>query len=245
MRLKCEFKTEKIPVAYQFMFVSLIKEALKISNEDYYQKLYFYDGDKKNKKSKNFCFSVYISGFKKEDNIFKVEDKVILYISSPDYEFAFNLYNGLLKMGNFSYKKEYKLTKKNITLIKEKSINSKEVIFNALSPICIKDIDNKPLDINEIEFLKELNYITDKILKNYRGYGLNKKLQFIPLKMKKRVVKEYIKNFENNTGKKDYYINGYMGIFKLIGDIEDLKDIYNLGLGFKRSQGFGMIEVLS
>ncbi|MCW6061850.1 CRISPR-associated endoribonuclease Cas6 [Clostridium sporogenes] len=33
-------------------------------------------------------------------------------------------------------------------------------------------------------------------------------------------------------------------MFKLEGNVKDLKDIYMLGLGFKRNQGFGMIEVI-
>ncbi|MCC0686255.1 CRISPR-associated endoribonuclease Cas6, partial [Clostridioides sp. ZZV14-6345] len=40
------------------------------------------------------------------------------------------------------------------------------------------------------------------------------------------------------------YINGYKGRFILKGDIDDLNLIYNLGLGFRRAQGFGDVDVL-
>ena len=49
MRLKCEFKTEKIPVANRMMFVSLIKDALCKVNQEYFDKLYKFE-EKNNKK---------------------------------------------------------------------------------------------------------------------------------------------------------------------------------------------------
>lgn len=243
MRLRCEFDTRVIPVSYQFMFVSLIKEALKITDENYYKKLYLYKDAQKNKKSKNFCFSVYIKGFLKEQDIFKVMDKVVLNLSTPDYKFALNLYNGLLNLKEFTYKKQYHLVKKKISLVKEKNVHSNEVVFNTLSPICIKDKDNKYMCIEDPKFLVEFKYITNRILENFRGFGLREELKFIPINMKKTVVQEKIKYFQENTGRNIYYINSYKGTFKLIGNKEDIKDIYSLGVGFKRSQGFGMIEV--
>ena len=57
-------------------------------------------------------------------------------------------------------------------------------------------------------------------------------------------MKEDIRAFRENTNKPFYYVNSYAGKFVLEGDIADLKDVYVLGLGFKRNQGFGMIEVV-
>ncbi|KXZ39974.1 CRISPR-associated protein, Cas6 family [Alkalithermobacter thermoalcaliphilus JW-YL-7 = DSM 7308] len=244
MRLSCEFKCDRFPITYHMMIVSLIKDALKKSNENYFKNIYLYDEEKANKRPKHFCFSVYMKDFKKQDDIFIINDEVIVNISTPDYEFFVNLYNGLLKIKEFKYK-DFTINNVRMSILKEKDINETSILFNTLSPICIKDKNNKPIDINDERFEEELNYIVDKTLLSYRGYGLKKKLRFIPCKFKKVVVKQDIQKFKKNTDKKYYYVNAYSGVFKLNGNVQDLKDIYLLGLGFKRSQGFGMIEVLS
>ncbi|KYH34082.1 CRISPR associated protein Cas6 [Clostridium tepidiprofundi DSM 19306] len=243
MRLKCEYSTDKFPLAYQMLVVSLIKEALMRSDEEYFSKIYNYKEGKTNKATKNFCFSVFIKDYKKEVNIFTIYDRVIINISSGDYEFMIKLYNGLLKIKGFEYK-GFIINRIGIDLVKEKEINKDNVEFTTLSPIYIKDKNNNSLDFNDKKFVKELNYIVDKTLENFRGYGLKKELRFKPLYMKKRVVKEEIRKFTQNTNKSFYYVNSCVGRFVLEGDMIDLRDIYALGLGFRRNQGFGMIEVV-
>jgi CRISPR-associated endoribonuclease Cas6 len=242
MRFSCEYKTSKLPVANKMMFVSLIKNALINSNKDYFEELYYYE-DKKNKATKNFTFSLYMKDFKLEGDCFEIGGKVILNISTPDYGLGINLFNGLMKINHFSFK-EFELHKIKISIIKEKCITEKSVIFKTLSPIFIKNKDNLDLSPEDRKYLKELNYISNTILKNYRGYGLREELDFKVVNMKKTVVKEEITDFTNVTGKKYLYANGYSGAFMLSGDIEDLRDLYMLGLGFKRNQGFGMVEVV-
>ncbi|KOC30899.1 CRISPR-associated endoribonuclease Cas6 [Clostridium botulinum] len=243
MRIKCEYKAEYIPIAHNMMFVALIKEALKESDEEYFQELYKYQGNKNNKKPKNFCFSIYMKDFIKEDNVFKINDRLIVTISSPDYEFMLKVYNGLLNLNKFKYK-NCNINKVRISLLKEKTINRSESVFSTMSPICVKDKNNNMLDITNTQYEKELNYIVDKSLEGFRGYGLMEPIKFYPINMKKRVVKEDIRTFRENTNKQYYYVNSYTGIFKLQGNVKDLNDIYMLGIGFKRGQGFGMIELI-
>lgn len=243
MRMSVEYKTDKFPLAYQMMGVSLIKEAIKNVDEDYYKNLYTYQENKSNKQTKNFCFSFFMKDFEKQGDVFIIKDRVIFNISSPDYAFMVNLYNGLLKLDTFKYK-DFTLNKVRINLVKEKTISNNVVTFNTLSPIFIQDKNHKALGINDEGYERELNYIANKTLKSYRGCGLKEQLRFKPLDMKKRVVKEDIRVFKENTKKPYYYVNSYLGMFRLEGDINDLKDIYMLGVGFKRSQGFGMVEII-
>jgi len=243
MRIKCEYKAENIPIAHNMMFVALIKEALKESDEEYFQKLYKYKGDRNNKKPKNFCFAVYMKDFIKENDVFKINDRLIVTISSPDYEFMLKVYNGLLNLNKFKYK-NYNINKVRISLLNEKSISKPLNIFSTMSPICVKGKNNNMLNITDSQYEKELNYIIDKSLEGFRGYGLMEPIKFHPINMKKRVVKEDIRVFRENTNKPYYYVNSYTGIFKLQGNVKDLNDIYMLGIGFKRGQGFGMIELI-
>lgn len=243
MRISFEGKCETLPICYQMMFVSMIKEALQTVNSEYYKNLYSYGENKRNKKSKNFCFSVFMKDFEMQENVFKVKDKIIFNISSPDYEFMFNVYSGLQRMKTFRYK-NFTVEKIRIRPMKERKITSETTIFNTISPICIKDKEDNMLHISEDKYVEELNYIANKVLENFRGKGLKRQLRFMPIDMKKRIVKEDIKVFRENTNKQFFYVNSYVGRFALNGDIEDLKDIYMLGLGFKRNQGFGMIEII-
>lgn len=242
MRMKVEFKIDKLPISYNTMFMSVIKEAIRKSSEDYYRSLYYYE-DKSNKQTKNFTFAVYIKEYDIENENFIVKDRVILNISTPDLELGLHIYNGLINYPKFVYK-DYELKRLRVDLGKEKVIQNNEAIFNALSPICIKSRNGKFLNIDDEEYIKELNYISNEILKNYRGYGLKKDVKFENIKLNKVVVKEGLREFKNTTGKSYQYVNGYKGRFKLCGDIEDLNDLYKLGVGFKRGQGFGYIDLV-
>jgi len=241
LRIKCFFESNFIPVDYNMMFVSFIKECLKKSDEDYFNKLFYYQ-NKQNKKSKNYSFAIGFNNFKLDGNVFNIGGDVIFNLTSPDLEFFVNFYNGLLKTKFFNYK-EYTLKRKRVVFIKEKVIDNDEVIFKTLSPICIKDKNNNYLDIDDEKFNQELSYIADLIVKNFRGYGIKKEINFEPIDMKKRIVK-LNKDFLNQNKDSYYKVNAYSGTFKLKGDVEDLNLIYQLGLSFRRNQGFGMLEVV-
>lgn len=243
VRIRCEYKTEKIPLTYRMMFVSLIKEALKKVNNEYYKKLYFF-GDKKNKRIKNFCTAVFLKDFKIDNNTIHINDEVIIYISTADYEFGINIYNALLNIKDFTYKNQYNLKKVRISLVKEKKINEEEVVFKTMSPICIKDKNDHYLNPDDENYENELNYVVNTQLDALRGYGLKRPLIFEKVLMNKIVVKEDISDFKNITDKEIYYVNAYKGIFKLNGDVEDLNLIYQSGIGFRRGQAFGMVDLV-
>ncbi len=242
MKIKCEYKTNKFPLMYQMMIVSLIKDSIKQNNKDYYEKLYLYDG-KKNKQIKNFTFSVFMNGYEINGEVAEIKNGITVIISTPDLELGINLYNGLLNTKEFRYK-SFKIEKQYISLIKEKTINEEEVTFKTLSPIAVKNKEGKFIDINNNDYEKELNYISDLTLKTHRGYGLKQPLKFIPISMRKVVVKEDISGFKQVTSKNIMYVNSYSGIFKLIGAREDLEELYKSGLGYRRSQGFGNVDLV-
>ena len=206
MILKIDFETKRFPCYYNALGISIIKESLKASDEEYYKKLYFYK-EKSNKATKNFSYSIFIKDY-------TIENKA-------------------------------KLVKTISDLVKEKKSTKEQVIYKTLSPICVKNKEGKFLDIDDNEYLKELNYVTNMILNNYRGYGLKRELSFESLDMKKVVVKEPLREFKKVTNREYQYVNAFKGKFALIGDIEDLNDIYKLGIGFKRGQAFGNLDVVA
>ncbi|MBL4931898.1 CRISPR-associated endoribonuclease Cas6 [Clostridium paridis] len=243
MRVQITIYTECIPLAYRMMFVSLIKNSLEKSNSSYFNELYNFE-DKKSKKIKPFTFSTYLEDYEMGKEEIKIKGKVNLTISTPDTELFINIYNGLVNISQYTYNNKFKLTIGKIILLKESWINSEKVTFKSLSPIVVKDKDGNFLRVEDERYVNELNYISNLSLKTYRGYGLKRPLEFIPVKYEKVVVKEKISSFTEITKKDVFYITGYKGTFRLSGDKEDLRLLYSLGIGYRRSQGFGNLEVI-
>lgn len=236
--IKLEAGDGIIPLGYRMNFVSLIKKAIEIESKEEFEKLYYYK-DKKNKKIKPFTFSVYINDFKIEKDIINVNGYINLIISTPSYNLGIVIYNGLLKL-----KKHNNLVIQKLSLEKEKAVTNNKEKFKTLSPIYIKDNENKVLTPWDSNFTKEFNYITNLLLESYRGFGLQEELIFTPINMKKVVVKEKIKGFIEETKKEVIFITAYSGIFELQGNIEDLNLLKQLGVGFRRSEGFGLIDLM-
>lgn len=243
MRIKVTYEISRIPNSYKMMIVSLIKKALNEYDENLFESLYFYKDEIKNKKSKDFVFSIFLTDFKKDNEEF-IANELTLNISSPNKALMIHMYNALLGLKNYTYNNKYELKRKCIQFVKTKDINAEYSLFKTMSPIVLKNKKGYFLNIDDNEYVDTLNYIINKTLTNYRGYGLKKEIKFTPINMKKVVQKEYIKSFKEKTLKDYMYINSYKGVFALQGDIEDLNDIYLLGIGFRRNQGCGMIDVV-
>lgn len=242
LTVKGKIKEKQMSLSYRTMIMSIIKKSMEFGDKEYFKELYFYE-DKKNKKIKPFCFGVYLRDFKITGNNVEVNGDISITISTPDYNLGIILYNGFLKMKEHPYK-GVTFIKDRVILERESKINTLDTLFKTLSPIYIKDKENNPIDVDSHDYCRELNYISDLLLKSYRGYGLREALEFIPVNMKKVVIKEKIKDFIEKTNKEYMYINGYSGIFKLKGDIEDLELLKQLGIGYRRSEGCGLIDLV-
>lgn len=244
MRMKILFtaKDNKFPLQYRVVICSLIKNALEKADEEYFKSLYYYNG-KKNKKIKPFTFSVFLKDYEIRSYEINLKGRSSITISTSDYNLGINLYNGLIQINNYGFK-DYEINIEKLILEKESIFTGNEVICKTLSPIHLKNKSNKPISPTSYEFEETLNYISDVLLKTIRGEGLQEKLIFTPINMKKVVVKERIKDFKDITNKDIIYIESYSGSFKLSGNREDIKVLIQTGLGNRRSFGFGMIDIL-
>lgn len=266
MRIKITFNAEKLPILYRHRFMSLIKESLENSDLDYKQFLYPEKDSELSKKVKPFTFSVSMPQekvVKKEkfliDKHMEIEDLVFyfpantfiaLYVSSSESQFIMRLYNGLLKLKQFDFSGDISLKLIKVYLLNEKIIHSDEVTFRTNSPILIEDSDKKPIfpDVNNpsslISINKNFNNIHNGILKDLRGYGLYREIVFEPLLIKKQVIKHTLKGFREKTGNPYMTLTCFEGRFRLKGDRRDLQMLYQIGVGMRRGQGFGMVEVV-
>lgn len=234
MELRIYFKVDVLPITYRMLFVSCIKEAIKIGNEQLYQELYC---DTK-AKPKKYSFAIYLSNMKKKENVFEM-DWASMTISSSDPLIAVALINGFQAMKKFTYQ-QWNLEVKKIELMKEKNINHSTVKFITLSPILLENKDKKPILITDPSFEEEMNRICNMQFLSQYGRPLKKPLKIIDYKMKKQVVQET----NSHAGGQTLYYTCQKGTITIQGDIEDLQLIYQDGFIKKKSQGFGKLEVI-
>ncbi|HFD2030029.1 CRISPR-associated endoribonuclease Cas6 [Clostridium perfringens] len=233
-----KMKNKKISLSYRMFILSMIKNIISDFDQSYFEEMFFYEG-KKTKKTKPFTFSVFFKDYKINKDFVEVEGEVKIVISTPDIKLNMVLFNGFMKM------KEYgDFEKTSVRIEKERKVEENEAIFKTLSPIFIKDANNKALEIEDENYNKELNYFANLSIKSFRGYGLKEEIVFTPLKMKKVVVKEEISGFKEKTNKKYIYFNSYSGVFHLRGDKDDLNLLKELGLGCRRNSGLGSIDLI-
>lgn len=215
--------------------MALVKEALKLTDSDYKEFLYPDKSSRHSKKTKPFSFSIYIppGHIKRKERFFlfldggdPVEDIVFypsedrdfsMFISSSDYQFMINLYNGLLRVREFDLFKFpssdngiERLQINRIDMLNEREIKSDEVMFKTLSYISVEDDnedpiniftnDNKTIKADELKrFNHHLNEIQHRILKDLRGYGLKRALEFIPVDLERIGVKHALREFWEET----------------------------------------------
>lgn len=263
MRLGIIYKTLKLPILYRHRFISLIKETLGRSDTNYKESIYPDESVVRSKIAKPFCFSISMpkektikkekividEGIEIEDIVFYFpeESYINFYISSHDYQFIANLYNGLFEIKEFDFGNGITLKLNRVFMLNERRILNNEVIFKTNSPILIEDLEENPvLPIESgIEYFNEqFNAIHHRILKDIRGEGLKRDSVFYPIKIKKQVVKHTLKGFREKTSKPYMMLTCFEGCFKLKGDLEDLQMLYQTGIGLRTGQGFGMVEVV-
>jgi len=253
MRVKIPIKTEKVPIVFRHRVLAFIKEALCQSNKDYKNSIYNVRMPKAftfnlvfDRKHHNENKITFDNNFDIIDKVFYQDKPIFLYVSSNDYEFLINLFNGIKSLKTFDFNKYDNIIWQvgKPVILKEKIIFDREVTFQTAAPFVVETKDDKPVIFSDEVFQKELNSVMDKIFRTLDSRGLKEPLEFIPLKMKKEVIKHTTRGFRKNTKKPIMYITANRGVFKLKGHPEDLQTIYQIGLGNRTGQGFGFLEII-
>lgn len=234
-------KENSLPKDYRKGFASLIKHAISKADPQLYD--IYYSGISK---IKPFTFSVYFPQIPKlENDKFIVGEKAILNVSTNNYRFASQLYNGMLSILNSTYPLfENSVTLKMFNIHPLKRINKDEVLFKTIDAMLITN-KNCHIDVNGNQY--DLYLAPDEI-------GFDEGLRFL--------VKETVKKFMNYEG--DFFFEyeliqdsiraipiwhynqwnkGIKGKIRIKSHPEILQLIYDVGIGARRSQGFGMLEV--
>lgn len=244
MKLQIIFETKKIPRHYNFLGVSVVKAGLTAANSELKESLYHLDDKRANKAMRPFTGAIYLNGYTLENDEFLIHQDIRMTISSPDIGFMLNLYNGLLEQEQIQYK-TYTLMIKDIKFLPEKLPTKSQALFKTNSAIVVKNRNNRYLNIGDSNYEKELNYAANECLKSIAGRPLYQSLVFTPVAMKKKVVQLKHEKFKNLNAKGLLYLNAFEGTFVLGGHPEDLAILAQAGLGFRRSQMLGCIEMIN
>lgn len=216
-----------LPIDYRRGFAALLKESLKRANSElftrYYGVLHVL---------KPFTFSVYFPQLVgQEDERFNVGNRAILNFSTSSYELGTYLYNGILTNRTFPLF-DNTLELVYIDLRRPITIKQEAIAFKTLAPVLVNNKGNPDWYLlpGDEGFEDGLRFAISETARTFLGDG-NVSVEFKPIRIQRKVVRHYNMDMQ-----------GFVGSFELRGNPEVLNLIYQVGLGVRRSQGFGMLE---
>ncbi len=246
-----------IPVNYNYYVQSAIFKILADENSDYAEYLHnIADGSKT--RYKFFTFGSLIGKSHFYNKTLYYEGGIKLEIRSVSNEFLQVLANSILN-GNKLCIGKHCLSIKDVdirgytvpdTLLKIESICLKAPISSSytvpdtllkirtLTPIVAKkqteDNHTEYYSPQDVRFIKRIRETFENKYNVFVGQVQHSSIDILPLNVGKKVVTKY----------KDTWITAYHGTFEICGSTECLQFLYDVGLGVKTSQGFGMFEVI-
>lgn len=260
IRLKTKENEIKIPSDYRKFISSLIKEAFKKSDKDgeeFFEKVFA------PRTQKPYTFSVVFPIKEYKDKFFILKDNFFNFnFSSADYEFLIRIYNGLLKLRN-----GFKIFGDNVEVesfnlfLKPNYTFKEKVLFKTLSPILIRNPENgdEYLVLEGLLNGKKFKYVKEVKKENLLD-ALKKNIEsIIEMGLKRNLLNnDFDKNFEINILKLDLSpalhssnrsnflitLPAMKGTIEIKGSSVLLKFLYETGIGARRSEGFGMVEVV-
>lgn len=234
-KLFFELENEEISIQYRKSVLSFIKKSLNEYDCTEYEKLYH----KKDPIIKPYTFSIFFKDSEFRGDVILVHSKEIqLNLSVENYEVGVLLFNSFNHQRNKVFHLDKNsMTLKNIVLLAEKKILENEVTIKFMSPLIVRQRENKKdyyFSVEGEKFLKTLRQNVKEQLKitNYPP-EIADSINLKKINGRKTVIKFYEKQME-----------GTIGTFKLSGDIELLNYLYKAGIGSRRSSGFGMFEII-
>lgn len=236
MRLKIECILENyiVDTSYNRKILSFLKKSLELYDKDIKDNYYGEPCEK------DMSFSCFFPLQKIEnDKIYLKENSFKIFITFNSIIDGIHFYNSFILAKNNKIKfmlEDNRFFIKNIAKINEKPILNDIAIFKTLSPIVIREKRE-----NEKDWYHFLDEKGIQVLKKNFCYSLKekfpledlKKLEVIPIDIKKTVVSFY-----------DIKFTATKGTFAIKGDKKILEYFYKSGIGSRRSSGFGMLELI-
>lgn len=227
-----------LPLDYRPGFMSLIKSAVKNQTENLYEFIYAKRTVKPYTFAVTFGDELKIEG----DKIFFTKP-IGFKFSSFDTNYEIYVYNYLVREKEVKiYDQSFEVS--SIRFVRKKEIKSSTVIFKTLSPVLIRSHENENFYLcpkcenfeGDESFDDAFKFNLNELTKNLIGLdGVD--AEFKALKLK-RVVVKHMKKYG------DLKFPAFTGVFFLRASPEVLNLVNLAGLGSRRSEGFGMIELV-
>ena len=226
-----------LPINYNHILQGIIYTAANNSNGKFTKELHDEgipsDG---NDQFKLFCFSKIIGNYSITDKHICFHKSIFFEVRSIDPYFIHLVYESFSKYGirfqNRCFKPRLKLENKIIT--------DSHIYVQMLSPIVAigKTDDNKTQYLSPRDF-EFCSYLCNNFFKKYQTYYHN-----LPNNDLEIVVGDVSFRDKCVTKFKGILVNAWNCRLYIQGSPEYLTFIYNVGLGSKNSQGFGMINII-
>jgi len=222
---------------YRSIFMSLIKSVFLTYDPILYTYLYGTD-EQPRKVNKPFTFSVRFPQYKGiEGNKMLCGNKFFLLFSSNEETLVTAFYNGLRAKQKIKIGENYPITFEieHIQLLPLKRIQTNKVLFRTISPILVNDKGSNLdyLSPMKPEFNKAFKEIIAIQAYNFQIRCSEDMITFEINTMKKLPLSHY-----NQT------MTSWLGEFVLEAPTNVLQLVYDTGIGVRRSQGFGMMEIV-
>lgn len=238
MRIKTrlEMSTDWLIKDYRRIFMALIKNIISNQDQTLYTLLYGTE-ESKRKVNKPFTFSVHFPLFKGiEKDKFQCGNKAHLIFSTNDETIITTLYNGLGKKKEIVIGEARPVTFKieNNSLLPEKKIRGNKVEFKTMAPVLVnlKGDNLKYIPPTHPKFEEAFIQIICNQAIEFNIHCKSDDIHFDIQSMKKLPLSHY-----NQT------MTSWLGEFSLEAPKEVLQLVYDTGIGVRRSQGFGMLEI--
>lgn len=236
--LEFELKHNEIPLDYRSCLLSYFKKAFLNYSKDVYEELYHDDDPIR----KPYTFSVFLGkanfGYK---TISLNQKKFKLNFSTSHPEYGINFYNAMLKMRNISYPfSSNNIRMQKFSLVKEKTITQNQVLVKTMSPVIVRKHDGEKnwdtyYAFNEEGYLDVLKENVFNSAKEFFDFDVKtdiEQIMIMPIEMKETMVLYH-----------GHKIKGNLGKFVITGKTYLLDYLVKAGIGSRRSQGFGMVDV--
>lgn len=227
----------KITTSYRKNFVSLIKESFNQSKDEKIKNL------NTSTKQKPFTFSVQFPVKNSNGNQLELNSNTFdFYFSTNDYLILMSVYNFIIThLNTYNIFSDCKNTLIKATLMNKSKIDKDCLVFKTLSPIVVRDMihknGDKTLKFSDENFIDNLKLSIKSLVKTFTNQDIDQNdIGIKILKMKT----DNINSFGNNKNLYGLYANS--GLVELSLNQQYLQLLYDIGVGAKRSQGFGMLE---
>jgi len=234
LRLRAMYSLEKgiLPLDYRRGFLSLLKEAIKQSNKHMYQRFY-----SRHHVLKPFTFSVFFPQLREtlssSQRGLEVGSEAILSFSTWDPNLGVSIYNGLLSISEYPLFDD-RLRLKGLSVHRNQVITQKKAIFRTMAPVLIntKGMPDRYLLPGDEGFEEGLEFAIQEVSRAFLKLP-EAEVKFRSLFHRRKVVHHYT-----------MCMQGFVGVFELEAPAQVLNLLYYVGLGMRRSQGFGMLRLV-